>query len=62
MGPLQFIADQLLAKADVIRAMHEGVQLCHDPQTEVALQRENLAVSRINYTLGLHNLAGETSR
>ena len=28
-----FIADQLLAKADVIRAMHERVQ-CQDPQTE----------------------------
>ena len=33
----QFIADQLLAKADVIRAMHERVQLCQDPQTEFAL-------------------------
>ena len=31
VGPRQFIADQLLAKADVIRAMHERVQLCQDP-------------------------------
>ena len=30
----QFIADQLLSKADVIRAMHERVQLCQEPQTE----------------------------
>ena len=36
MGPRQFIADQLLAKADVIRAMHKRVQLCQDPQTEFA--------------------------
>ena len=44
MGPRQFLADQLLAKADVIRAMHERVQLCQDPQTEFAL-RESLGVS-----------------
>ena len=35
----QFIADQLLSKADVIRAMHERVQLCQRPQTEFALVR-----------------------
>ena len=34
VGTRQFIADQLLSKADVIRAMHERVQLCQDPQTE----------------------------
>ena len=33
VGP-QYITDQLLAKADVIRAKHERVQLCQDPQTE----------------------------
>ena len=49
VGPRQFIADQLLAKADVIRAMHERVQLCQD-QTEFALQR----VSRINHILLVH--------
>ena len=54
MGPRQFIADQLLAKADVIRAMHERVHLCQDPQTEVALLRECLGVSRINHILRVH--------
>ena len=41
-GPRQFIADQLLAKADVIRATHERVQLCQDPQTVFAPLRESL--------------------
>ena len=36
VGPRQFVAEQLLAEADVIRAMHERVQLCQDPQTESA--------------------------
>ena len=40
VGSRQFITDQLLSKADVIRAMHERVQLCQDPQTEFALLRE----------------------
>ena len=40
VGPRQYIADQLLAKADVSRAVHERVQLCQDPQTEFALLRE----------------------
>ena len=51
VGPRQFIADQLLAKADVIRAMHERVQLCQDPQTEFALLRSRP-----------HDLVGATSR
>ena len=64
VGPCQFIVDQLLAKADVIRAMHERVRLCQDPQTEFALPRESLVVSRINLTLSVHghNLARETGR
>ena len=33
VGSRQFIADQLLAKADVIRVVHERVQLCEDTQT-----------------------------
>ena len=54
VGPRQFIADQLLAKADVIRAMHERVQLCQGPQTEFPLLRESLGVSRINHILRVH--------
>ena len=54
VGPRQFIADQLLAKADVIRATHERVQLCHGPHTEFALLRESLGVSRINHILRVH--------
>ena len=49
----QYIAEQLLGKADIIRAMHERVQLCQDPQTEFAL-RESLGVSRINHILRFH--------
>ena len=54
VGPRQFIADQLLGKADVIRAMHERVQLCQDPQTEFALPRGSLGVSRIIHMLRVH--------
>ena len=57
MGPRQFVADQLLAKADVIRAMHERVQLCQDPQTEFAIHRESPGVSRINHSLTVHGHA-----
>ena len=53
VGSRQFITDQLLSKADVIRAMHERVQLCQDPQTESAL-RESLGVSRINHIQRVH--------
>ena len=48
------ITDQLLAKADVSRAMHESVQLCQDPQTELALLRESLGVRRTNHVLRVH--------
>ena len=37
LGPRQCVPDQLLAKADVIRAMHERVQTFQDPQTEFAI-------------------------
>ena len=47
----QFIADQLLAKADVTRAMHERVQVCQDPQIEFALLRESPGVRRISQNL-----------
>ena len=46
VGRRQFIADWLLAKAEVIRAMHERVQLCQDLQTEFAFLRESLAFCR----------------
>ena len=48
VGP--HIADQFLAKADVIRAVHERVQLCQDPQTGLLL-RQSLGASRINHIL-----------
>ena len=53
----QFIADKLLNKTDVIRAMHERVQLCQDPQTEFSFLRECLGVSRINHILPVHGHA-----
>ena len=37
-----------------MRAMDERVQLCQDPQTEFALLRESLGVSRINFFLRVH--------
>ena len=54
VGPRQFIADQLLAKVDVIRAMHERVQLCQHHEKDVALLREGLGVGRINHILRVH--------
>ena len=32
VGPRPNIADSVFAQADVIRAMHERVQLCQDPK------------------------------
>ena len=55
VGSGQYIADQLSAKADVTRAMHERVQLCQDPQTEYALLRESPGVSRVNHILRVHD-------
>ena len=57
MGPRQSIADQLLVKAGVTRAMHERVQLFQDPQTEFALLRTALAFSRINNITRVHGHA-----
>ena len=48
MGPCQYVADQLLTEADVIRTMHEPLQLFQDPHTEFALLRESLGVRGIN--------------
>ena len=53
--PRQFIEDQLLAKADVIQAVHERVQLCLDPQTQFTLLHESLGLSRINHFLRVHD-------
>ena len=54
MEPRHCIADQLLAKVDVIGAMHERGQLCLDPQPEFALLRESLGVSRVNNIFRVH--------
>ena len=54
VGSRQFIADELVSNADVIRAMHKRVQLCQDPQTEFSLLRGCLGVSRINQILRFH--------
>ena len=60
VGPRQFIAERLLAKAHVIRAMHERAHLCQDPQTWFALQRGSLGVGRINHRR--HELQKSTTR
>ena len=57
VGPRQFTGDQLSAEADVIRATHERVQWCQDPQTEFALLMESLGASRINHLLRVHGHA-----
>ena len=54
VGSRQFITDQLLGKADIVHAVHERAQLCQDPQTEFALLRESLGVSRMNHILRTH--------
>ena len=54
VGSRQPTTDQLLSKADVIQAMRERVQLCQDPETDFALLRESLGVSRINHILRVH--------
>ena len=54
VGPRRCITDQLLAKADVIGAMHARIQQCQEPQTEFALLRESLGVSRINHIPRVH--------
>ena len=50
IGLRQHIADQLLAKADA----RTSSAVCQDPQTEFALLRESLGVSRINHILRAH--------
>ena len=57
VGPRQFIADQLLAKADVSRAMHEHVQLCQDSSYAKVL----VSVQPQSASARPHDLAGETS-
>ena len=47
LGPRRCIADQLLAKVDVIQAVRERIQLCQE--TVLAVLRESLRVSRINH-------------
>ena len=42
VGPRRSVADELLAKADVIRAVHERVRLCQEPQTKFAFIPESL--------------------
>ena len=46
--PRQYIADQLFAKADVIRVTHERVRLRQDPQTEFTLVK--VSVSAVSTT------------
>ena len=43
VGPGQHIADQFLAKADVIRALHERVQLCQDRRQNLLSNKKVLA-------------------
>ena len=50
-GPDEYVAEQLKQKARVVKAMHERVQLCQDPQTEFVLARQSLGVSTVNHIL-----------
>ena len=53
-GPKEYVAEQLQRKSEVVKAMHERVQLCGDPQTEFALAGESLGVCRVNHILRVH--------
>ena len=57
VGPRDSVVEELRAKTDVVRAMHEQFQLCLDPQTESTLHRESLGVSRVNH---IHRVHGHT--
>ena len=52
-----------MAKADVIRAMHERVQPCQDPLTERVLVGESLGVGTVNHISGVrgHTILEEES-
>ena len=54
VGPRRRIADVVVAKADVIRAMHEPAQFCQGPQTEFALIRESLGASRADHIFSVY--------
>ena len=50
-GPARFVAEQLYRKTKVVKAMHERLQVCQDPQTESVLARGSLGVGRVNHIL-----------
>jgi len=53
-GPRDVIIEQLDRKTRVVKAMHERVQLCQNPQTEFVLARDSLGVGRVNHILRVH--------
>ena len=53
-GPQRAITEQLDKKTSVVKAMHERVQLCQNPQTEFVLARDSLGVGRVNHILRVH--------
>ena len=48
-GPASFLAEQLYRKTKVVKTMHERLQVCQDPQTELVLARESLGAGRVNH-------------
>ena len=53
-GPSHAVTTQLHEKTKVIKAMHERVHVCQDPQREYVLMRESLGVGRVNHILRVH--------
>jgi hypothetical protein len=53
-GSSEFVTSQLQRKTQVVKAMHERVQLCQDPQAEFILARESLGLGRVNHILRVH--------
>ena len=53
-SPAEFVNAQLKRKTRVVKAMHERVQLCQDPQTEFVLATESSGVGRVNHILRVH--------
>jgi hypothetical protein len=53
-GPDECVLEQLRQKTRVVKAMHERVQVCADPQTELVLAGDSLGVSRVNHIMRVH--------
>ena len=61
-GPPSAVAEQLQTKSDVVRAMHDKLRVCQDPQTEFVLAGQCLGVGKVNHILRVHGCRAASSR